>query len=155
MDQELAAFLSERFDEINRRFDDVYRRFDAIDQRFDMIDRRFDAVDRRFDAVDERFDAVDERFGAVDQRFGEVNRKIDEKFEEAKRHFGVVAEGLEGKIVLIAEGHLVLQRQLQEHVEQNQAEHRETVALLTSSYGDLDRRVTRLEPRRRRGGPNR
>lgn len=148
MDQELAAFLSERFDEINRRFDDVYRRFDAIDQRFDMIDRRFDAVDRRFDAVDERF-------GAVDQQFGEVNLKIDEKFEEAKRHFGVVAEGLEGKIALIAEGHLVLQRQLQSHVEQNQTEHRETVALLTSSYGDLDRRVTRLEPRRRRGGPNR
>lgn len=134
MDQELAAFLSERFDEINRRFDDVYRRFDAIDQRFDMVDRRFDAVDRRF---------------------GEVDRKIDEKFEEAKRHFGVLAEGLEGKIALIAEGPLVLQRQLQEHVEQNQAEHRETVALLTSSYGDLDRRVTRLEPRRRRGGPNR
>ena len=134
MDQELAAFLSERFDEINRRFDDVYRRFDAIDQRFDMVDRRFDAVD---------------------QRFGEVDRKIDEKFEDAKRHFGVLAEGLEGKIALIAEGHLVLQRQLQEHVEQNQAEHRETVALLTSSYGDLDRRVTRLEPRRRRGGPNR
>ena len=134
MDQELAAFLSERFDEINRRFDDVYRRFDAIDQRFDMVDRRFDAVD---------------------QRFGEVDRKIDEKFEGAKRHFGVLAEGLEGKIALIAEGHLVLQRQLQEHVEQNQAEHRETVALLTSSYGDLDRRVTRLEPRRRRGGPNR
>lgn len=134
MDQELAAFLSERFDEINRRFDDVYRRFDAIDQRFDMVDRRFDAVD---------------------QRFGAVDRKIDEKFEEAKRHFGVLAEGLEGKIALIAEGHLVLQRQLQEHVEQNQAEHRETVALLTSSYGDLDRRVTRLEPRRRRGGPNR
>jgi len=147
--------IERRFDAVDRRFDAVDRRFDAVDERFGAVDRRFNAVDERFDAVDERFGAVDERFGAVDQRFGEVNRKIDEKFEEAKRHFGVVAEGLEGKIVLIAEGHLVLQRQLQEHVEQNQAEHRETVALLTSSYGDLDRRVTRLEPRRRRGGPNR
>ena len=89
MDQELTAFLIERFGEISRRFDDVYRRFDSIDQRFDSIDQRFDAVDRRFDATD---------------------RKIDEKFEEAKRHFGVLADDLRGQIRVVADGHVGLER---------------------------------------------
>ena len=57
-------------------------------ERFDVIDQRFGAVDRRFDGVDRRFDAMDQRFDAMD-------RKVDEKFEESKRYFGVLAERLE------------------------------------------------------------
>lgn len=144
MDPELASFLTERFDEINRRFDDVYGRFDVIDQRFDAVDRRFEAVDRRFDAVDRRFDTMDRRFDATD-------RKIDEKFEEAKRESGVVAEGLREEIRAVADGHLVLDRRLQEHCKQSDAAHGEIISLVKLSYRDLDRRVKRLERRRRRG----
>lgn len=133
MDPELASFLTERFDEINRRFDDVYGRFDVIDQRFDAVDRRFESVDRRFDAMD---------------------RKIDEKFEEAKRESGVVAEGLREEIRAVADGHLVLDRRLQEHCKQSDAAHGEIISLVKLSDRDLDRRVKRLE-RRRRGGAGR
>ena len=55
-----------------------------------------------------------------------MDRKIDEKFEEAKRHFGVLAEDLRDDIRTVADGHL-----------------------------GLDRRVAKLEVKRRRGDSRR
>src|SRR6266478_6276672 len=115
--------------ETTERFDDVTHRFDVIDQRFGAVDQRFDTMDRRFDAMDQRFDATD--------------RKIDEKFEESKRYFGVLAERLESMVGLIAEGHHSLEGQLHEFR-----------AWTETAVGKLDQRVMRLE-RRRRGGSRR
>ncbi len=53
-----------------------------------QIDGRFESVDRRFDKVDERFDKVDERFDELKQDFNDL---------------GVVFEGFEGKVQLLAE----------------------------------------------------
>src|SRR2546427_10475745 len=122
--------------ETTERFDDVTHRFDVIDQRFGAVDQRFDGVDRRLDAMDQRFDAMDQRFDATD-------RKIDEKFEESKRYFGVLAERLESMVGLIAEGHHSLEGQLHEFR-----------AWTETAVGKLDQRVMRLE-RRRRGGSRR
>jgi len=130
--------------ETTERFDDVTRRFDVIDQRFGTVDRRFDGVDRRLDAMDQRFDAMDQRFGAMEQRFDATDRKIDEKFEESKRYFGVLAERLESMIGFIAEGHHSLERQLHEFR-----------AWTETAVGKLDQRVMRLESRRPRGGSRR
>ena len=119
-------------------------RFDVIDQRFGAVDRRFDGVDRRLDAMDQRFDAIDQRFDAMDQRFDAMDRKVDEKFEESKRYFGVLAERLESMAGLIAEGHRSLEGQLHEFR-----------AWTETAVGKLDQRVMRLESRRRRGGSRR
>src|SRR6266849_7366002 len=101
---------------------------------------RFDDVTHRFDVIDQRFGAVDQRFDGVDQRFDATDRKIDEKFEESKRYFGVLAERLESMVGLIAEGHHSLEGQLHEFR-----------AWTETAVGKLDQRVMRLE-RRRRGG---
>jgi len=130
--------------ETTERFDDVTRRFDVVDQRFGGVDRRFDGVDRRLDAMDQRFDTMDQRFGAMEQRFDATDRKIDEKFEESKRYFGVLAERLESMIGFIAEGHHSLERQLHEFR-----------AWTETAVGKLDQRVMRLESRRPRGGSRR
>src|SRR5438445_1185298 len=132
--------------ETTERFDDVSRRFDVIDQRFSVVDQRFDGVDRRLDAVDRRFDAVDRRFVAIDQRFdaAATDRKIDEKFEESKRYFGVLVERFESMIAPIVEGHHSLERQL-----------RELRAWTETAIGTLDQRVMRLESRRPREGSRR
>jgi hypothetical protein len=119
-------------------------RFDVIDQRFGAVDRRFDGVDRRLDEIDQRFDAMDRRFDAMDQRFDAMDRKVDEKFEESKRYFGVLAERLESVVGLIAEGHRSLEGQLHEFR-----------AWTETAVGKLDQRVMRLESRRRRGGSRR
>ncbi|MBI2015450.1 MAG: hypothetical protein HYV94_11425 [Candidatus Rokubacteria bacterium] len=107
MDPELTTFLTDRFAEVDRQFTEVGRRFDEVHRQFDEVHRRLEGVDRRLDGHDQRFDALD--------------RKIDEKFEEAKRYFGVLAEDLRGQLQTVAEGHL-----------------------------ELDRRVTRLERERRK-----
>jgi len=45
--------------------------------------------------------------------------------EEIKRYFGVVAEGLEQKIQIVAEGVSNLNEKLDLHIEENEAAHRE------------------------------
>ena len=47
---------------------------------------------------------MDGRFTRIDERF----TAIDGKFEETKRYFGVLAEGLRSDIRQVAEGHHIL-----------------------------------------------
>jgi len=186
MDPELRAFLTERFDAIDRRLDRIEdrldrveerldriearldhveqrldvvearldrmdRRFDAVDERLDGMDRRFDGVDERLDGMGQRFDGVDERLDGMDRRFDGVDRKIDDRFEAAKRYFGVLAERLGGDIRGLAEGHMMLDAKLERFRVEHDVAHREIVALIRTAYAALDRRVTRLETRGERG----
>jgi predicted nucleic acid-binding Zn-ribbon protein len=68
-----------------------------------------------------------------------------ETVEEIKRHFGVIAERLEGRIQLLAEGHEVLRRGFQEFREEVRVEFQEVKAMIRFSYAELDRRVRGLE----------
>ncbi|HBH03226.1 MAG TPA: hypothetical protein DDZ42_15120 [Candidatus Rokubacteria bacterium] len=172
MDPELRAFLTERFDAIDRRFDAIEERLDRVEQRLDRVEERLDRIEARLDRVEERLDRVDARLDRVEQRLDRVeqrldrveerldrvdarldevehrlDRKIDDRFEEAKRHFGVLAEGLGADIRMLAEGHLMLDSKLERFRAENDAAHREIVALIRTAYVALDRRVTRLEAR--------
>ena len=82
MDDELVAFLNERFDDAQRRLEASFdRRFSDAHQRLEAsLDRRFDQAERRLDA------------------------SFDQRFEEAKRYFGVIAESLRNDVRLVAEG---------------------------------------------------
>ncbi len=97
-------------------------------------------MDQRFGAMDQRFGAVERQFGTMELRFDATDRKIDEKFEESKRYFGVLVERLESMVGLIAEGHRSLEGQLHEFR-----------AWTETAVGQLDQRVMRLESRRRGG----
>jgi hypothetical protein len=70
---------------------------------------------------------------------------LNQRFEETRRHFDVVAEGLRGEIRVVAEGHLGLGRQLQVLREENESAHREILSAVKFSYAELDRRISRLE----------
>lgn len=76
---------------------------------------------------------------------GELAAFLNQRFEETRRHFDVVAEGLRGEIRVVAEGHLGLGRQLQELREENESAHREILSAIKFSYAELDRRISRLE----------
>jgi len=158
MDPELRAFLTERFDAIDRRLDRIEDRLDRVEERLDRIEARLDHVEQRLDVVearldrmDRRFDAVDERLDGMDRRFDGVDRKIDDRFEAAKRYFGVLAERLGGDIRGLAEGHMMLDAKLERFRVEHDVAHREIVALIRTAYAALDRRVTRLETRGERG----
>jgi len=60
------------------------------------------------------------------------------EMQEIKRHFGVVAEGLENKIQLVAEGVANLNEKLDRHIEENEAAHREILSAIKFSYAELD-----------------
>ncbi len=69
--------------------------------------------------------------------------------DESRRHFDVVAEGMRSDIRLVAEGVSSLGERV-DRLEQNLREEiretrRDLTALLTVPYTDLDRRVRRLE----------
>ena len=137
MDPELRAFLTERFDAIDRRLDRVEERLDRIEARLDRVEARLDAVEDRLGGLAARLDQVEQR----------LDRKIDERFEEAKRHFGVLADGLRADIRMLAEGHLMLDSKLERFRVENDAAHREIGALIRTAYAALDRRATGLRPR--------
>jgi len=122
MDQELAQYLDDRFEQQEQRFN----------ARFDAIDRRFEAIDQRFDRQEQRFNA---RFDVIDQRI-----------EEVKRHTGVLVEGLRHEVQLVAEGFAVF---VEGRYAQDQAniaqQFQETRALIHLSYDQLRQRVDNLE----------
>ena len=54
----------------------------------------------------------------------ELSAFLAQRFEETRRHFDVVAEGLRNEIRTVAEGHVGLTRQLSEFREENDSAHR-------------------------------
>src|SRR3990170_248156 len=79
-----------------------------------------------------------------------MDPEIRAQFEETRRHFDVVAEGMRSDVRLVAEGVSSLAERVDRVEENLREEIRQTrtdlTALITVSYGDLDRRVRRLGP---------
>ena len=109
------------------------------------LDERFGRIEQRLDGHDRRFESIDQRFESIDRQFVQVNQRIDDRFEEVKRHTGVLVEDLRKEVHLVAEG-LIL------HVEVRHREDREyfdrkfddTHALIRSSYGHLQQQQDQL-----------
>src|SRR3972149_8314348 len=105
---------------------------------------------------EQQFATIDQRFTRVESEFRSelrgVRQDVAEKFEETKRHVGVVVEGLRGDIRQVAEGHDVLRGEIADLRQETQEGFREIKTLLRVSYADLDLkhadlagRVERLE----------
>jgi len=69
--------------------------------------------------------------------------------DEIKQHFGIVAEGLESKIELVAEGHAVLRAELNKNIDEFRSEVRENFgdvrSMIKLSYAEIDTRIGNLE----------
>jgi len=69
--------------------------------------------------------------------------------DEIKQHFGVVAEGLESKIEIIAEGHALLRADIKNSIEDFRSEVRESFgdvqSMIKLSYTEIDTRISTLE----------
>jgi chaperonin cofactor prefoldin len=84
-------------------------------------------------------------FAKVDARFEQIDAKIDEKFEESKRHFGVVADDLRSQIQTVAESVGVLDRKIDRVDERLSGELSEIKAMIPISFKQLDGRIRSLE----------
>jgi len=67
------------------------------------------------------------------------------EMEEIKRHFSIVAEGLEHKIQLVAEGITNVDEKLERFRQEVKEEFKETRSMIRFSYAELDRRVVAIE----------
>jgi chromosome segregation ATPase len=130
------------FAKVDSRFEKMDARFDQVDARFDQVDARFEQVDARFEQVDARFDQVDARIDSVESR---LDVKIDTKFEEAKRYFGVLADELRGQIRAAAEGDAVTKRENAERFDSLSSEIAEIKSMIPISFIQLDGRIRSLE----------
>ncbi len=92
---------------------------------------------------------LDERFNAIDARFETMEQRFEARFEEVKRHTGVLVEDLRYQVRLVAEGFATF---VEGRYAQDQARiderFRETQALIRSSYDHLSQRVENLERNR-------
>lgn len=61
-----------------------------------------------------------------------------EDVEEIKRHLNIVAEGLEHKIQLVAEGVANLNEKVDRQIEENERAHQEILSGIRFSYAELD-----------------
>ena len=98
---------------------------------------------------------LDERFGRVEQRLDRVEGKLhdhDQRFDEVKRHTGVLVEGLRSQLQLVAEGLLthidVRHAEDRAYVDQRFQETNALVRLSLESTEHLRQRVENLERQR-------
>ena len=104
-----------------------------------------DEMRRGFARIDARFESVESRFESVDSRFAKLDAKIDEKFEESKRHFGVVADDLRSQTQTVAESVGVLDRKIDRVDERLSGELSEIKSMIPISFKQLDGRIRSLE----------
>lgn len=94
--------------------------------------------------LDERFGRIEQRLDGHDQRF----LSLDQRFDEVKRHNGILIEGLRYESHLVAEG-LAMHIQVQ-HVQEREyhdRQHQETRALLRSFHDEIRQQHDHLRQR--------
>lgn len=97
-------------------------------------------------SAEETRNYVDE---SVRQSAEETRKYVDEKTSETRRHFEVIAEGLDHKFALLAEGVVAQGEELRGKIETLEAKvdrgFADTQAMIRFSHAELDRRVKSLE----------
>jgi len=120
MDQELVQYLEERFERQEQQFN---TRFDRLEQRLDSHAQKFDSTDQRLVSIDGRFD-------------------------ELKRHTGILTEELRREVQLVAEGFAVF---VEGRYTQDQAnitqQFQDTHALIRNSYTHLQQQQDQTRQR--------
>jgi len=165
MDPEIRA----QFEETRRHFDVVAEgmrgelqlvsehlssRLESVSSRTDRLEPAVEETRRHFDVVAEGMRAhvqlvADETRRHFDAVADGMRAHVQLVADETRRHFDVVAEGMRSDVRLVAEGVSSLAERVDRVEENLREEIRQTrtdlTALITVSYGDLDRRVRRLE----------
>ena len=87
----------------------------------------------------------------LDERFGRIEQRLvahDQRFDEVKRHTGVLVEGLRHELQLVAEGFAMhIQVQQGQEREYHDRQHHETRVLMQSFYNELRQQNEQLRQR--------
>lgn len=83
----------------------IQKENEPLKQRFDSMEQRFDSMEQRFDSMEQRFDSMEQRFDSLEQEVKSMKLTLE---NETNRN-----------IQLIAEGHAILNRRLDEALKIN------------------------------------
>jgi chromosome segregation ATPase len=147
MDQELIAYLDERFRETSQQIQGL--REETTQQLTSFraeVDRRFEQVDKRFEQVDKRFEQVDKRFEQVDERLDHLQETVHE-LQETVHGTQILVEDLRGKIELVAEGVVGVNERLDAALEKTGGEFQEVWSVFSAHNKNLDGRLQAVEKR--------
>jgi DNA repair ATPase RecN len=120
MDQDLLAYLDQRFSSIDRRFEETAQQIQTL--RGEMTSQ-LSRVDQRLEGMDQRFDTLETDV-----------RKTWVSIEDVRGQVRLVAEGVASNYELLGLHRVEVSRRFDE-----------LEALTRQSYADLDERVQRLE----------
>lgn len=84
------------------------------------FEERFDRVDERFDKVDERLDGMEGTIRSLDYRVSDMERRMDDSELNQTKTRMILENDVLKSINIIAEGHLDLNRKLDEALKINQ-----------------------------------
>ncbi len=104
-----------------------------------------------FARVDERLEQLTQDVAQLHQDVATLGLRVD-ALEERIRENGILLEALRDDVRLIAEGHVLLNQRIDNYRSEADTQ-RAIIALLQTSYRDLDRRLTRLEEQAGGTGP--
>ncbi len=111
---EETTMILEQLQKINTRLERVDSRLDKVDVRLDKMDSRLDRMDVRLNKMDSRLDNVDTRLNRLDLRMEKLDTR-QSLLESDMRELRLTVENeLKSNISIIAEGHLDLNRKLDE-----------------------------------------
>lgn len=152
MDQDLVAYLAAMEQRLEQRFDAMEKHSGAIEQRFDAMEKRSDAMDQRFDAMEKRSDATEQRFDVMETRVTQqiqgLRQEMVERFEKLEtevREVHIVAEDIQDKIQLAAEGIMNVNEKLDRHRDEVSGRFNDLESLVRDSDRAVVSRVDRLE----------
>jgi methyl-accepting chemotaxis protein len=151
MDQELIAYLEERFRESSRQIMEGVRS-EVGTLRQEMVGRFEEEMGTLRQEMVGRFE---QEMGTLRQemvsRFEQVDEAIQHNRDEI-RHTQIVMESMRSDIQGVAEGVLSTNQRLDAFREEVQQEFKEVRYSTRSAYGDMDKRVLSLEDWRKRVG---
>ena len=114
--------------------------------------RGFADVQQSFADGQQSFAELHQGFAELHQGMAAMGRRLD-TLDERVRAEGVLLEALRDQVQQLAEAHAMLDQRLERYRREHEVAQQEILALLRTSYQDLERRVSRLEARIGESGP--
>jgi chromosome segregation ATPase len=124
--------------EMRRGFADVQQSFADVQQGFAELHQGFAELQQGLAELHQGMAAMGRRLETLDKRV---------------RTDGVLLEALRDQVQQLAEAHAMLGQRLERYRREHEVAQQEILALLRTSYQDLERRVSRLEARIGESGP--
>jgi hypothetical protein len=144
--ERIAADTRRHFDEVAAALDD---KVEALGGKVEALDGKVEALGGKVGALDGKVAALDGGVAALDGKVDALPGQVTVTAKETRRHFEVVAEDLRHDLQGLAEGIEGLDSRADARTDAFRVELKQEIGevrtLVTASYRELDRRLTRLE----------